>query len=58
MSIAAATTDTKTVGEAVSVPLGRQGAAGECASLIAFLLGDESTYITGATYSIDGGWNC
>lgn len=58
MSIAASTTDTKTKGEAISVPLARQGVAGECASLIAFLLGDESTYITGATYSVDGGWNC
>lgn len=58
MSIAANVTDIKAKGEAVQVPLARQGVAGECASLIAFLLGSESTYITGATYSIDGGWNC
>lgn len=41
-----------------SVALGRVGKAEEAASLIAFLLGDESKYITGAAYSIDGGWNC
>lgn len=41
-----------------TVALRRSGKAEEVASLIAFLLGDESTYITGATYSIDGGWHC
>lgn len=30
----------------------------ECGNLIAFLLSDESQFITGATYSIDGGWAC
>ncbi|ORY09965.1 3-oxoacyl-reductase [Clohesyomyces aquaticus] len=44
--------------EAMSVALGRRGKAEEVASLIAFLLGDESRFITGASYSIDGGWNC
>ena len=44
--------------EAMSVALRRSGKAEECASLIAFLLGDESKFITGASYSIDGGWNC
>jgi len=58
MSIAAGATDKKTEGEAVAVPLARRGIAEECASLISFLLSDEATYITGATYSIDGGWNC
>lgn len=27
----------------------------EVASLVAFLLGDESKYVTGSTYTIDGG---
>ncbi|OLN91683.1 3-oxoacyl-[acyl-carrier-protein] reductase 9 [Colletotrichum chlorophyti] len=38
--------------------LGRDGRPEEVASLIAFLLSDESTYITGNAISIDGGWNC
>ena len=44
--------------EAMSVALKRNGKADEVASLIAFLLGDESRFITGVAYSIDGGWNC
>lgn len=40
----------------IAIP--RWGEAGEVASLVAFLLGDESKFITGATYSIDGGWFC
>ncbi|KAF2658610.1 NAD(P)-binding protein [Lophiostoma macrostomum CBS 122681] len=42
--------------EAMNVSLRRKGKAEEVASLIAFLLGDESRFITGASYSIDGGW--
>ncbi len=57
MTDAAAVTDGKTKGESTAVPLARHGVPEECASLVAFLLGDESTYITGATYSVDGGWN-
>ncbi|CCF42240.1 3-oxoacyl-[acyl-carrier-protein] reductase [Colletotrichum higginsianum] len=38
--------------------LGRSGRPEEVASLIAFLLSSESTYITGSAISIDGGWNC
>lgn len=41
-----------------SVPLGRMGKPEEVACLIAFLLSDEASFITGACYSIDGGWNC
>ncbi|PSN65845.1 NAD(P)-binding protein [Corynespora cassiicola Philippines] len=44
--------------EAFNVALKRTGEAEEVASLIAFLLGDESKFITGASYSVDGGWNC
>jgi NAD(P)-dependent dehydrogenase (short-subunit alcohol dehydrogenase family) len=39
------------------LPIKRKGKPEEVASLIAFLLGDESQYITGSIYSIDGGWN-
>jgi NAD(P)-dependent dehydrogenase (short-subunit alcohol dehydrogenase family) len=40
------------------VPLKRAGEAPEVASVIAFLLGDESKFITGAAYTIDGGLTC
>ena len=40
------------------VALKRSGTPDEVAKLIAFLLSDESTYITGASISIDGGWFC
>jgi NAD(P)-dependent dehydrogenase (short-subunit alcohol dehydrogenase family) len=36
----------------------RPGTAEEIASIIVFLLGPESTYVTGSIYSGDGGWNC
>lgn len=36
----------------------RKGEPEEVAALIAYLLGDESRFTTGAAYSIDGGWNC
>ena len=39
-------------------PINRLGTAEECGSLITFLLSDESTFISGATYSVDGGWAC
>ncbi|TDZ53044.1 Levodione reductase [Colletotrichum trifolii] len=38
--------------------LKRAGEAREVATVIAFLLSDESSYITGATIAVDGGWNC
>ncbi|KAH7119863.1 hypothetical protein B0J11DRAFT_590902 [Dendryphion nanum] len=38
--------------------LKRVGQPSEVASLIAFLLSDESSFITGAIMPIDGGWNC
>ena len=40
------------------IALRREGEAEEVAKLIAFLLSSESSYITGQTISIDGGWNC
>jgi NAD(P)-dependent dehydrogenase (short-subunit alcohol dehydrogenase family) len=41
-----------------NVALGREGKPEEVAKLIAFLLSDESAYISGNAISIDGGWNC
>jgi len=38
-----------------SIPLARMGEAGEVASLVTFLAGDESSYITGSNFLVDGG---
>jgi 3alpha(or 20beta)-hydroxysteroid dehydrogenase len=37
------------------VPMNRMGTAEEVASLVLFLLSDESGYVTGAEVAIDGG---
>jgi NAD(P)-dependent dehydrogenase (short-subunit alcohol dehydrogenase family) len=37
------------------VPLGRAGTVEEVAALAAWLLSDESPYVTGALYAVDGG---
>ncbi|ROT38010.1 BcABA4 [Sodiomyces alkalinus F11] len=40
------------------VALQRAGKPEEVAKLIAFLLSDESTYVSGTAITIDGGWYC
>ncbi|KAH7054517.1 hypothetical protein B0J12DRAFT_455788 [Macrophomina phaseolina] len=42
----------------IRTPIQRIGRPEEVASLISFLLSDDAGFITGATYSIDGGWAC
>jgi NAD(P)-dependent dehydrogenase (short-subunit alcohol dehydrogenase family) len=36
--------------------LGRAGRGHEIASLAAYMLSDEASFVTGAHYDIDGGW--
>lgn len=36
----------------------RRAAASEIANVITFLLSEEASFVTGATYNVDGGWVC
>ena len=42
-------------GEIASVPLGRLGAPGDIAGVVAFLAGDAAGFVTGAAWQVDGG---
>ncbi|HJO76359.1 MAG TPA: SDR family oxidoreductase [Pelagibacteraceae bacterium] len=37
------------------IPVGRLGEPREVASLVSYLAGDQASFITGATFSINGG---
>jgi NAD(P)-dependent dehydrogenase (short-subunit alcohol dehydrogenase family) len=52
---AASSTSSGTTNTYNSLPLGRKGSAQEVATTIAFLLSDESSFMTGAVLSVDGG---
>lgn len=39
-----------------TTPLPRYGEPEEIGKVIAFLLSDDASYVTAASYSVDGGW--
>jgi NAD(P)-dependent dehydrogenase (short-subunit alcohol dehydrogenase family) len=41
---------------AAAVPMGRVGQPEEIATVIAFLLSDQASYVTGAHLAVDGGF--
>ncbi|KAF7193382.1 Short-chain dehydrogenase/reductase ABA4 [Pseudocercospora fuligena] len=41
-----------------ATPIDRMAQPSEVGSLIAWLLSDEATFVSGATYAVDGGWAC
>jgi NAD(P)-dependent dehydrogenase (short-subunit alcohol dehydrogenase family) len=41
---------------AETVPLGRHGTPEDVAGMVAFLLSDDSSYATGTTHAVDGGF--
>ncbi len=47
--------ETKTERLRSNIPLGRMGSVSDVSGVVAFLASDEAAYVTGATFTIDGG---
>jgi NAD(P)-dependent dehydrogenase (short-subunit alcohol dehydrogenase family) len=45
-------------GEAIlgQIPVRRMGEPGEIAEMVVWLCSDRASYVTGASYNVDGGW--
>ena len=45
-------------GEAImaQIPFRRMGEPGEIAEMVVWLCSDRASYVTGASYNVDGGW--
>ena len=48
-------TDERKAGMAADIPMGRVGRPEDIAAIVSFLLSEEASYISGATYQVDGG---
>jgi len=41
-----------------NVPMGRMMNKGELNKIVEYLCSEDSSYVTGSVFSIDGGWTC
>ncbi len=46
-----------TAASVARVPMGELGEPEDVANMVLFLASDESKYVTGAGFHVDGGWN-
>lgn len=54
--VVAESSDTGYADRAAEVPLGRLGMPQDCAEVVAFLVSDQSRFVTGRCIPVDGGW--
>lgn len=54
---AAADPEAMVAGLVSNMPIGRIGEPDEIASVVEFLLSDASSFVSGASYAVDGGWS-